>query len=473
MSLFASSSQTRAPAPERSKTLKSVNPATGDVIFEVEAHTPEKARRRLADAAGAAHIWRDASLDVRGRCVTALGAGLRDKKDELAHVMALEMGKPIREGRAEIEKCAATCDYFAAHAAAFLAPQMVTTEMTKSVVAFRPLGVVFAIMPWNFPFWQVVRAAVPALMAGNGFAFKHASNVPQCALALEDLFARAGFPDRLTPLVRVDGALASELIADPNVAAVTLTGSTEAGKSAARAAAAVVKKCVLELGGSDAYVVLDDADVALAADVCARARLLNSGQSCICAKRFIVHRAVRDAFERAFVERMRAAVVGDPLDERTDVGPLARIDLRDGLHRAVTASIGAGARLVAGGRVPERRGAWYEPTVLVDVPRGAPARDEEMFGPVAALIAVHDEREAIEVANESRYGLAAAVFTRDVARGERIALAGLDAGSVAVNSNVRSDPRLPFGGIKESGYGRELSAFGIHEFVNVKTISVA
>jgi succinate-semialdehyde dehydrogenase/glutarate-semialdehyde dehydrogenase len=386
--------------------------------------------------------------------------------------MAEEMGKPVRDGRAEAEKCACVCEYFAEHAELFLADEPVETDASASFVAFRPLGVVLAVMPWNFPFWQVFRFAAPGLMAGNAGLLKHASNVPGCALAIEEVFREAGFPKGLFRALLVGSERVEELIEHPLVRAVTLTGSGPAGRAVAGAAGRNLKKTVLELGGSDPYVILADADLEAAVETCVKSRLINSGQSCIAAKRFVVVEPVREAFERGFVERMARAIIGDPMDEATDVGPQARTDLRDDLQRQVEETIALGARLLLGGQVPDREGAWYPPTVLTDVKPGSPGYEEELFGPVASIIPVADEAEAIQVANDTSFGLGAAVFTRDLERGRRIAAEELEAGACFVNGLVRSDPRLPFGGIKESGYGRELSAFGIREFVNVKSVWV-
>jgi len=383
------------------------------------------------------------------------------------------MGKPVRQGRAEVEKCATVCGYYAERAEGFLETETVATEARRSFVAYRPLGVVLAVMPWNFPFWQVFRFAAPALMAGNAGVLKHASNVCGCALAIEDVFAAAGFPRGVFRTLLIGSGAVGSVISHPAIKAVTLTGSAAAGRAVARAAAEHLKKTVLELGGSDPYVVLDDADVELAASVCAESRLINAGQSCIAAKRFVVVESrVRD-FLGLLVERMRRSSVGDPLDEATDVGPLARLDVRDEVHRQVMQSVERGAKCILGGRIPAGTGAFYPPTVLVDVAKGMSARDDELFGPVAAVISARDEEEAIRVANDTSFGLGAAVFTRDLERGERIAERRIDAGSCFVNAFVKSDPRLPFGGVKESGYGRELSYFGIREFVNVKTVYVA
>jgi succinate-semialdehyde dehydrogenase / glutarate-semialdehyde dehydrogenase len=452
--------------------LLSINPATGERIREYPEASREEVRTILAEAACAQAGWRRVSFAERAARMTRAAVLLRERKKPLARLMALEMGKPLAQGRSEAEKCAWVCDHYAESAERYLAPETVATDATRSIVVFPPLGVVLAIMPWNFPFWQVFRFAAPALMAGNGGLLKHAANVTGCALAIEELLRDAGFPAPLFRALLVGSDRVSELIEAAEIAAVTLTGSTPAGRAVAAKAGECLKKTVLELGGSDPYVVLEDADVCEAAATCAAARLINSGQSCIAAKRFIVVEALRPRFEELFVEAMQRALVGDPLEEQTEVGPLARLDLRDSLHRQVMASIEKGARALLGATVSGGPGAFYPPTVLTEVSRGMPAYQEELFGPVAAIIPVSDEAAALRAANDSSFGLGAAIFTRDPARGERLAAEELEAGSCFVNASVKSDPRLPFGGIKQSGYGRELSAFGIREFVNVKTVYV-
>jgi len=351
-------------------------------------------------------------------------------------------------------------------------PEVVETEASRSFVTFQPLGVVLAVMPWNFPFWQVFRFAAPALMAGNAGVLKHASNVPGCALAIAKIFRQAGFPDHLLQTLLIGSGQVEAVVAHPLVKAVTLTGSTPAGQAVASQAGAMVKKTVLELGGSDPYIILADADVEAAVRTCVASRLINNGQSCIAAKRFIVVESIREPVEARFVAQMRVARMGDPLAEDTTVGPLARHDLRDTLHQQVQVSIAQGAHCLLGGTIPAGQGAFYPPTVLTQVSKGMPAYDEELFGPVAAIIAVRDEAEAIRVANDSPFGLGAAVFTQDIAKGERLAAQELEAGCCCVNTLVQSDPRLPFGGVKASGYGRELSHYGIKEFVNIKTVHV-
>lgn len=449
-----------------------INPATG----EAGKTYPDMGIEEIHSILEACHAewrrWRRTSFAERAEKMRQVGKLLRERTEELAILMAEEMGKPLAQGRAEAEKCAWVCDYYADHAEAFLASQLIETDASKSYVAFQSLGVVLAVMPWNFPFWQVFRFAAPALMAGNGGVLKHASNVPGCALAIEAIFRDAGFPPDIFRSLLIPSKMVKAVIEHPRVMAVTLTGSTPAGQAVASQAGAALKKTVLELGGSDPYLVLEDADLELAAATCANSRLINGGQSCIAAKRFIVVDAVRQRFESLFVGQMRAQKMGNPLEEGVQVGPQARTELRDELHEQVERSLKAGARLLLGGAIPDRAGAYYPPTVLTDVKKGMAVYDEETFGPVAAIIPVKDEAEAIAVANDSVFGLGAAVFTQDVARGERIAREELEAGSCFVNALVKSDPRLPFGGIKTSGYGRELAEFGIREFVNIKTVYV-
>ena len=396
---------------------------------------------------------------------------LRTRKAELARLMALEMGKPLNQGESEIEKCATTCEYFADHAARFLAQEEVSTDARRSFVLYQPLGVVLGVMPWNFPFWQALRYAAPTLMAGNTTILKHSSNVTGCALAIEELFDAAGAPTGVFRTLRLGAARIGDVIADARVAAVTLTGSTPAGQAIAARAGQVLKPTVLELGGSDPYVILDDADLDAAVATCVTSRLINSGQSCVAAKRFICTPVRHAEVERLFTGLMAKKRMGDPL-ENPDVGPQARVDLRDDLHRQVRDSIARGARALIGGTLPDAPGAFYPPTVLSEVRKGMPAYDEELFGPVAAVIEAQDEVDALRIANDTSFGLGAAIFTRDIERGTQLAAEELAAGNCFVNAYVRSDPRLPFGGIKQSGYGRELGVWGIREFVNVKTVYV-
>jgi succinate-semialdehyde dehydrogenase/glutarate-semialdehyde dehydrogenase len=449
------------------------NPATGENIAEYEEADTGQVKDIIRRAHESHVAWRTTSFQHRSELMLRAAGILRERAREFGELMTREMGKPLSGGISEAEKCAWVCEYYAENAEEFLADQEVSTDASRSFVTFQPLGVVLAVMPWNFPFWQVFRFAAPNLMAGNAGLLKHASNVPGCALAIEEVFRKAGFPEDLFRTLLVPGSRVDPVIEDPLVRAVTLTGSTPAGIAVASKAGEVLKKTVLELGGSDPYVILEDADLDAAASTCATARLINSGQSCIAAKRFIVPEAIRGAFEERFVKAMSAAKMGNPMEEDTVVGPQAREDLRDELHDQVVRSIDAGARCVLGGEIPEGPGAFYPPTVLTDVAPGMPAYSEELFGPVASVIPVKDEEEALRVANDSVFGLGAAVFTGDVQRGTHIAREELQAGACFVNAFVRSDPRLPFGGVKESGYGRELSPFGILEFVNIKTVWVA
>ncbi len=453
--------------------IEAINPATGELIQRY-VETEETEVVRAIETAHELHLeWRETDFQHRTALMHQAARILRDRARELGELMTLEMGKPITGAIQEAEKCAWVCEYYADNAEDFLRDQEVESDATRSFVTFQPLGVVLAVMPWNFPFWQVFRFAAPNLMAGNAGLLKHASNVPGCALAIEEIFREAGFPEGLFRTLLIGSDRVDGVIEHPLVRAATLTGSTPAGIAVATKAGSVLKKTVLELGGSDPYVILEDAELDAAASTCAIARLINSGQSCIAAKRFVVVESVREAFEERFVEAMRAAKVGDPMEEDTLVGPQARVDLRDELHDQVLRSIEAGARCLLGGELPAGPGAFYPSTVLTDVAPGMPAYDEELFGPVAAVIPVRDEAEAIRVANDSAFGLGAAVFTQDIEKGTRIARESLEAGACFVNAFVRSDPRLPFGGVKESGYGRELSPFGILEFVNIKTVWVA
>jgi succinate-semialdehyde dehydrogenase/glutarate-semialdehyde dehydrogenase len=453
-------------------TLSAVNPATGETIKTYDEMTPAEVGRVITRAHETFVDWKQTTFAERARMMQRAAHILRENAHQYAVLMAQEMGKPIKDGRAEAEKCAWVCEYYAEQAETFLQPEIIPTDARKSFVTFQPIGVVLAVMPWNFPFWQVFRFAAPALMAGNTGVLKHASNVPGCALAIEEVFRQAGFPEHAFHTLLIGSKHVEAVIENPLVMAVTLTGSTPAGRAVARKAGEMIKKTVLELGGSDAYVVLEDADLEATVKTCVASRLINAGQSCIAAKRFIVVDSIRQRFEAAFVAQMRTAKVGDPMDEHTQVGPLARHDLRDDLHQQVQASLAQGATCLLGGEIPASTGAYYPPTVLTQVKKGMPAYDDELFGPVAAIIAVPDEKSAIRVANDSVFGLGAAVFTQDIARGERIAAYELAAGCCFVNAFVKSDPRLPFGGIKESGYGRELSSYGIKEFVNIKTVFV-
>ena len=452
-------------------TIASVNPATGQKIKTYDEMTPAQVSAAVAQAHEAWKSWRKTSFADRGKLMKSAGEILRRRKEEFARLMAIEMGKPLKQGVAETEKCAWSCDYYADHAEGHLAPDVITTDASKSYVACDPLGVVLAVMPWNFPLWQVFRFAAPALMAGNAAVLKHASNVPGCALVIEEVFDQAGFPKGVFRTLLIGSSQVKAVIEHPLVRAVTLTGSTPAGKAVAAQAGAVVKKAVLELGGSDAYIILEDADLDLAVQTCVTSRLINSGQSCVNAKRFVVVEPQLAAFTERFVALMKTKKIGDPLADGTDIGPQARFDLRDDLHKQVVESVRKGATLLLGGEIPPGTGAYYPPTVLADVRPGMPAYDEELFGPVAAIVKAKDEHDAVRIANDSIFGLGASVFTKDVARGERLTR-DLEAGCTFVNGLVASDPRLPFGGIKESGYGRELGSYGIKEFVNIKTVYI-
>jgi succinate-semialdehyde dehydrogenase / glutarate-semialdehyde dehydrogenase len=449
--------------------LRSVNPFDQSVIEEFQEDDEKAISRKIEAAAKTFHSWKNESFAHRGELMKRAGDLLRSKKDHYANIISTEMGKVLREAQGEVQKCADACHFFAENAEVFLKDEIIPTDASKSFVCFQPLGPVLAIMPWNFPFWQVFRFAAPSLMAGNVGLLKHASNVSQCSLAIESIFREAGFPEGAFQSLLVDSKKVDPIIAHDHVAAVTLTGSEFAGTKVAASAGKNLKKTVLELGGSDPFVVLQDADLDLAAKVATQSRMQNAGQSCIAAKRFIVVQSVRDAFLDRFTKNVEALRQGNQLLENTTTGPLARVDLAEDLEKQMKGSISAGARLVTGGK---RDGANYQPAILDEVSPGMPAFDEELFGPIAALVTVRDETEAIQRANQNRYGLGASVWTKDRQRGEHVARQ-IESGCVFVNSLMRSDQRLPFGGIKKSGYGRELSELGIKEFMNAKTIYVA
>ena len=462
------------PATLAKPSFRTVDPSTGQPGKTYEGHTVDEALDIARLTRRAFEDWRRKSFAERGQLMHKAAAVLRARKAEFAALMTAEMGKTNADGLAEVEKCATACDWFADHAADYLKPQpAVFPGAAKSFVTFNPLGVVLAVMPWNFPFWQVLRFAAPTLMAGNGAVLKHASNVPGCALAIEDVFREAGFPENLFRTLLIPSRDVNRLIEDPAIAAVSLTGSVAAGREVAAAAGKALKKCVLELGGSDPYIVLEDADLDQAAKICADARLVNRGQSCVAGKRFIVIESVREAFEKKFVERMAAAAPADLAKETGSYGPLQSVAARDEVHDQVKRSLAGGARLLLGGVVPDRPGAWYPPTVLADVKPGVASYGEEVFGPVASVISARDEADAIRIANDTEFGLGSGVITGDPARGERIAAEQIEAGMSFVNGVVTSAPGLPFGGVKHSGYGRECADFGIHEFVNIKSVVVA
>jgi succinate-semialdehyde dehydrogenase/glutarate-semialdehyde dehydrogenase len=453
--------------------MRSINPATEETIAEYPEHSPRQIEQILQAATAAFAQWRKVPMPQRAAAMKRLAAILRRQRDALAALMTAEVGKTIAASEAEIDKCALGCDYFADNAARFLAEIVIPSDARRSGVRFDPLGAVLAIMPWNFPFWQVIRFAAPALMAGNVGLLKHAANVPGCALALERAMTEAQFPPGVfAALLIVDNQAAQNLISHPAIAAVTLTGSERAGLAVAGAAAKVLKKSVLELGGSDPFIVLADADIPAVAKAAARARCINNGESCIAAKRFIVEQSVAAQFESEMVAAMSAMKLGDPRDRSVDLGPLARLDLLEALDHQVRASVSAGAVLRTGGERRPGRGFFYPPTVLSNVAPGMPAFDEETFGPVAAVVRADDPDHAVRLANQSRFGLGASLWTADADRALALA-ADIQAGAVFINGPVKSDPRLPFGGIKHSGWGRELAEFGIREFVNVKTFWIA
>lgn len=454
------------------KTTTTINPATGQPVNTWKLLDDSQALACVDEAASTWKTWRDVSIGDRAQPLRRCAALLRERKEALAVLMAEEMGKPVRQGAAEADKCAWVCDYYADNAGTFLEPETVATEAQKSYVAFEPLGVVLAIMPWNFPLWQFFRFAAPTLMAGNTVVLKHALNTSGCSMAIGDLIRDAGFPAGVVVPAIIGHQQVDTIIRHPSVRGVTLTGSTLAGQSVGAAAGAALKKSVLELGGSDPYVILEDADITGAAELCATSRLINSGQSCIAAKRFIVVESVEKAFIDAMATALRKKIAGDPQDQATDVGPMARKDLRDELHSQVKKSIAAGATAILGCVAPDGPGAYYPVSMLTNVKKGMPAFDEELFGPVAAVISAKNEEHAIQLANDSVFGLGAAVFTRDLTKGEHIARHRLNAGCCFVNDFVKSDPRLPFGGVMESGYGRELGRAGMLEFVNIKSVVI-
>ena len=448
------------------------NPATGESLEPVEDDSAEEVDDALSRAQETFEEWKDVPVQKRQQLLSNAGEVLRENRREYAELMTREMGKPVEAAESEVEKCAWVCDYYAERAAEHLQDEHIGSEdHAETYVTYEPLGPILAVMPWNFPFWQVFRFAAPHLTAGNVGLLKHASNVPGCAEAIEDIFEAAGYPEDVFQSLIIHSDQAEEVIRDDRVQAVTLTGSARAGRSVASSAGEELKKTVLELGGSDPFVVLDDADIDAAAKTGATARTINAGQSCIAAKRFVVHTDVYDEFVEKFTAEMESLTVGDPMDEDTDLGPQAREDLLDDLHEQVEQTVEEGATLELGGEPVDREGFYYPPTVLTDVPRDSVAACEEVFGPAAAVFEVEDEDEAVEVANDTHLGLGASIWTDDLERGDRLAHR-VDAGMTMVNQLVKSDPRLPFGGVKDSGYGRELAEIGIQEFVNKKTVWV-
>ncbi len=453
--------------------LKSINPANSEVIAEYPEYTAEQVNTIITCVNSSFKSWRKTALHERMDCIKRLSSKLEEKKELLAGIITSEMGKNIMESRAEVEKCVWLCNYYFDNAEDFLKIKPIKSNASESYISFQPLGVILAIMPWNFPFWQVFRCAIPTLLVGNTMVLKHASNVSGCALAIEELFRDAEFPEDVLRTVLVSGKKVESIIAHKRIVAVTLTGSEKAGRSVAQSAGSHLKKCVLELGGSDPYVILDDADLDIAVQACVKGRLLNAGQSCIGAKRFIATPKIYDRLESMFVAEMKKARIGNPFDENNKLGPLAREDIREELIAQVNESLKIGAQLLCGGQVNyDNKGFYYPATVLSKVKPGMPAYNQEMFGPVAALIKARDEADAIRIANDTNFGLGAAVFTSDIEKGKYLAEFELEAGCCFVNDFVKSDPRLPFGGIKESGYGRELSIYGAHEFANIKTVYI-
>lgn len=450
----------------------SINPATGTELDRYPVHRTDEIHKIIEHAHREFIEWKDVSFDRRAKLMSRAAEILEERKSLYAETMTREMGKPIRQSEAEIEKCAWVCRYYAENASSFLAEEVIPTDASRSFVRYDPIGIVLAVMPWNFPFWQVFRFAAPALMAGNGGLLKHASNVPKCALQIEEVFRDAGFPENLFRTLIIPSSAVESVIRDKHVTAVTLTGSDGAGRSVATIAGSCLKKTVLELGGSDPFIILHDADIRSAVRTAVTARLINTGQSCIAAKRFIVVEEVADEFENLFVEEMGRRKMGDPMNPDTEIGPMARKDLVEEIHGQVLRSVEQGAVLRCGGTLIEGEGAFYPATVLTNVQPGMAAFDEEIFGPVAAIIRAKDENDAVALANASPFGLGAAVWTRDLDRGEKLA-GYIESGCVFINGMVKSDPRLPFGGVKLSGYGRELSYFGIREFVNIKSVWVA
>lgn len=452
--------------------MKSINPFNLEVVEEFQEYSNEEIESALKNSSEAFQSWKKTTFQDRATLFKKMSTILKSKSEYYAKIMTLEMGKLFSEAKAEILKCSQACDFYAEHGEDLLKDQKVETDGSHSFVTFQPLGTILAIMPWNFPFWQVIRFAVPSLMAGNVGILKHASNVSRCALEIEKIFIEAGFPKNVFTTILVSSDKIAKIIGDPRIKAVTLTGSTPAGRSVASHAGQNLKKCVLELGGSDPYVVLDDADLNLAIETSFKSRMINAGQSCIAAKRFIVTKKLYDQFKKGLKEKFEKLSAGDPMNDLTTLAPLARMDLRNDLHQQVKIAIEHGAKLVMGGNIPAREGAFYVPTILENITVSNPAFSEEFFGPVALLFKAKDNKDAIALANQSEFGLGAAVFTTDIDHGIEVAKKKLEAGSCFVNALVKSDARLPFGGIKNSGFGRELSSFGIKEFVNIKTVYV-
>lgn len=453
-------------------SIKSINPADGKIIKIMDEMTRDEVNHQIDLSFELFHNWKNSPVRSRAGNMLKAAQILRNEKMNYARILTTEMGKPIRQAVSEVEKCAWVCEYYAENTERILQEEIIKTDASESYVRFDPLGVVLAVMPWNFPFWQVFRFAAPALMAGNTGLLKHSSNVPMSALAIEEIFMKAGFPQSSFKTLLIGSALVEDIIKHPKVSAVTLTGSEDAGKKIAAAAGRCLKKTVLELGGSDPFIVLADADIEQAAKTAVQARIINNGQSCIAAKRFIVVEEVMDKFQNLFVKHVKELRIGDPMDESNDLGPMAREDLLNDLDRQIRESVKMGAKVLTGGKRLEMSGYYYPATVISGVKRGMPVYEEETFGPAAAIIAAKSDNEAIRIANDTPYGLGASLWTRDMEKAKKMAQS-IDAGSVFINGMVKSDPRLPFGGIKISGYGRELSHYGIKEFLNIKTVWIA
>ncbi len=449
--------------------IATINPATGEVVKKFDSLTNAQVDERIGKAAKAFQGFRRTSFPDRAKWMAKAGEILEAEKEELGRIMTLEMGKTLSSAVAEAAKCATACQYYAENAAKFVADEVIETSAAKSYIRYQPIGIVLAVMPWNFPFWQVFRFIAPGLMAGNVGLLKHASNVPQCALKIEDIVLRAGFPPGVFQTLLIGASQVDRILNDPRVAAATLTGSEQAGIQVGISAAKRIKKVVLELGGSDPFIVMPSANIEEAAATAVKARVMNNGQSCIAAKRFIVHEQIADRFEKIFVSRMQALKLGDPMDERTDVGPLSTPDAVKDLDAGVQKSLQAGAKLLAGGKAVDGPGNFYLPTVLTNIPKDSPAYREEFFGPVAGIFRVKNLDEAIGIANDTRFGLGASAWTNDTGERERL-INELEAGMVFINQMVASDPRVPFGGVKASGHGRELGPYGIREFTNIKTV---
>mgnify|MGYP005838248751 CR=1 FL=1 len=450
-------------------SIQTINPATGKIEKTYVELSKEEIKNSINYAKQAYLKWKETEINERSRLMKNAASVMKNKRDEYAYIITTEMGKPIKQAIAEVEKCAWVCDYFAENAGRMLTIERIETDASESYVEFNPLGVILAVMPWNFPFWQVFRFAAPSLMAGNVGLLKHSSNVPMCALAIEQIFINAGFPRNVFKTLLIGSEQVKDIIKDPIVKAATLTGSEPAGRKIAEACGKELKKSVLELGGSDPFIVLDDADLDETASIAVKARLINNGQSCIASKRFIVVEKIYESFTEKFVNAMNRVKIGDPMDESVELGPIAREDLLYELDSLVKDSVSKGARILTGGKVLPGKGFYYAPTILDNLSNGMPAYDDEIFGPVASLIKAKDEDDAVRIANDSPFGLGASIWTNDFKKAKRMAT-DIESGCIFVNGMVKSDPRLPFGGIKNSGYGRELSHYGIKEFVNIKSV---